>query len=288
MADPIPSHFSTEFTSNWIARIAQTESKLIKFVSGRIEEFDGERKRFDRIDKSTARRRTERKGATPTANLSTDSRWAYRFSDEVPAILLDRDDEKNLGALVLPTSRIVQNNAECYNLSFDKLVVDTALGAVMTGEAGTTSTPFPSSQQIAHGSTGLTLAKLRAAKLKLRNADVPDGGAILVVDPEQIDDLLAVTEVASNDYNALKALVDGKVEYFMGFQIVWFNNLPITSTTRSCVVFHPDALQFTKGMMETTIDRRADLSNATQIYSYWRYGGTRLHDESVVEIQCTE
>lgn len=288
MADPIPSHYGTEFTDNWIARIAQKESKLSPFLSGQIEDFDGERKRYDRINKQSSRRRTERKGATPTGNLDTDSRWCYRVSDEIPAIILDRDDEKNLGNLVLPTSRIVQNAADCYNRDFDKLVVDTALGSVMTGEAGTTSTSFGAGQQIAHGSVGLTLAKLRAAKLLLRNADVPENDTILVVDPEQMDDLLGVTEVTNSDYNALKALVEGKVEYFMGFRIVWFNNLPISGSTRSCVAFQPSALQFTRGMRETTIDRRPDLSNAVQIYSYWRYGGTRLHDEAVVEIQCTE
>ena len=125
MADNIPSHYTTQFSTNWIHRINQMRSRLDAFCV--FEDFDGERKRYDRVGSMTAQLRTERKGATRITDANTDSRWAHRKSYDL-ANLLDKDDAKNLGQLVLPTSSFIQEHAAAYNRSVDDTAWQAASG----------------------------------------------------------------------------------------------------------------------------------------------------------------
>lgn len=296
-SDTIPQHFTTEFNTNWEARIQQTTGRLDAFID--FVSFNGERKRFDRMGVATSRERTERKGPTPVANRETDFRWAYRRLMEIPAVLLDKDDADNLGQLVLPTSQYVMDNAKQYHRDIDDLACSTALGAVMTGQLGDTSTAFPTSTQwigkggVVGASTGtaagLTVAKLITANQIFLASEVdPDLPRVLVCSAPQITNLLNTTKVTSSDYASVKALAAGQIDTFMGFKFVVNNRLALASNIRSCAAWVKGAVKIVKGSMQTTIDRRPDLSNATQIYSTYNLGGTRVHDETVVQIDCDE
>lgn len=286
MADTLPTHYTTEFSTNWIHRVQQSKGRLDAFVEDHT--ITGERKRFDRIGSQSSHLRTERKGPTQNTDPSYDFRWANNRDYEL-SNLLDKDDARKLGELVLPTSDIVKTHAMAYHRDADDVAWGAALGSVLTGELGTTVTTLPSSQQIAAGGTGLTIAKLRSANYILQDADLEDEAPrVLVVTAQQILNLLATTEVTSADYNSVKALVDGKVDTFMGFKFKIIRRLTKVSTTRSCVAWVKGAIKRTKGVMMNRIDIRTDLSMATQIYSSWHLGATRVYDEGVVQIDCIE
>lgn len=286
MPDPIPSHYATEFSTNWIHRAQQSTARFDAFVED--IQFNGERKRFDRLQKLTATLRTTRKANTPVQDVSTDSRWCYRATFDLPNILAE-EDARNLAPLVLPDSDIVKAHAMEYQRKLDSVAYDAARGDVMTGEAGTTPSSLPSGQKIAHGSTGLTLAKLLSANEILDGADLEEGAMrILAVAPQQITNLLNTTEVKSADYNTVKALAEGKIDTFMGFKFVKSNLLTKTSTTRFCVAWVKGAIKRCRGAIRTTIDRLPDRSNAVQIFSSWDLSACRVYDEGVVEIACTE
>ena len=102
MADPIPTQYATEFSTNWIHRAQQMQARFDAFVEDIT--FNGERKRFDRLQKQNSRKRTERKAPTPIIDTSTDSRWCYRETYDLPNTLAE-EDAKNLAPLVLPASR---------------------------------------------------------------------------------------------------------------------------------------------------------------------------------------
>jgi hypothetical protein len=301
MPDNIPSHYTTQFSTNWTHRISQGKARLDAFVES--EDFDGERKRYDRIGTMTAQERTERKAPTRIIDASTDSRWAVRKSYDI-ANLLDKDDEKNLGALVLPTSSYVMEHARAYNKKCDDVAIDTALGRVITGEMGDDHEDFPTSTNYVNtagklgayssgSSVGLTLGKLLTARELLDDADSDDDAPrVLVCTARQITDLLNTTEVKSADYNTVRALAQGHIDTFCGFKFVRIKRLPTTTenggTARGCVAWVKGAVKLVKGAKKTLIDRRADLSQSIQIYSDWYLGGTRVHDEAVIRIGCTE
>ena len=145
MADTIPTHYATEFSTNWIHRVQQTSAYLDAFVED--ENFSGERKRYDRLTKQTSRRRTERKAQTPVTDTSTDFRWCYRKTYDL-ANLLAEEDARNLAPLVLPQSDYVKSHAMAYARDCDQTVINAALGSVITGEAGTTVTGYDSTNQL--------------------------------------------------------------------------------------------------------------------------------------------
>jgi hypothetical protein len=125
MADTIPQHFTTEFSTNWIHRAQQTKARLDAFVED--ESFMGERKRYDRLSSQNSRKRTERKGPTNLTDPGNDSRWCFRQSYDL-GNLLDKDDAQNLGQLVLPTSDLVRTHANSYARDCDDVAVAAALG----------------------------------------------------------------------------------------------------------------------------------------------------------------
>lgn len=282
----IEAHYTTEFNTNWIHRVQQTKARLDAFVED--EQFTGERKRWDRLHKQNSTKRTERIEPTNAKEVGSDSVWAYRNSYKLPNIL-DKDDAKNLGNLVLPTSDYVKSHAAAFHRDCDDIVIAAARGSVMTGELGTTAEALPAGQKIAHGSAGLTLTKLLQANEILEGADLEDDAQrVLVVAPQQLTNLLNTTEIKSADYNSVKALVNGQIDTFMGFKFIKNTRLEKVSTTRYCVAFVKGAVKRFKGAMTTDIAERKDLTNATQILSTWHLGAARVYYEGVVEIACTE
>lgn len=277
--------YTTEFDTNWTARIQQQPSKLAPYLN--VINFDGEQKRYSRLGSVSVQERTVRNGPTPTQNATTDSRWAKRKSYDVPAHLIDRDEAENLGALTLPNSDLIRAHGWAYNRQFDKHVLRTAVGSVWTGTDGTTSTSFSSSYQIAHGSASLTVAKILQAKEIMATADVDEEMMPLwVCHPKQITALLNITEVKSADYNTVKALSEGKVDTFCGFKFITSTQVYVSGSVYYNVAFHPSALRITRGSLKTSISTRSDLSDSLQLYSYFRLGGTRVHDEAVIEVAC--
>ncbi|CAB4155741.1 hypothetical protein UFOVP672_28 [uncultured Caudovirales phage] len=282
----IPEHFATEFSSNWMQRVQQTKARLEPYVD--VETFMGEKKRYDRLASQTAHERTERLGPTVINSFTDDSRWAYRRQFEL-ANLLDEADAKNMAPLALPDSALLASHAAAYNRSFDDYVIEKALGAVMTGENGTTSTAFSATYQIAHGGTGLTLAKLVTMNEILNGADLEDDAIrVLVVGQQQISNLLNETKIQSSDYNTIRALVAGQVDSFMGFKFVKNTRLTKVSTTRTCVCWVKGAIKAYKGAMNHKPSVRNDLSDATQLRSTWDFGAVRVYDEGVIQVDCTE
>jgi hypothetical protein len=295
MPDNIPQHYTTEFSANWIHRVQQSKARLDAFVEE--ENFNGERKRFDRIGAQNSHRRTERKGPTNIVDPTLDFRWAYRQSFDL-GNLLDADDAKNLGALTLPTSDYVKSHANAYNREADDIAWKAALDNAMTGELGATALPLPSTQWIGVGGVqgaatgaaeGLTIEKLLLANQLLEDADLEDGlPRVLCVTAQQLANLLSTTEITSADFNTVRALVNGQIDTFMGFKFIKIKRLRKTANVRTCVGWVKGAIKRIKGAMMSKIDLRADLSYATQIYSSWNLGAARIYDEGVVQIDCLE
>lgn len=313
-ADLIPTHYTTEFNNNWISRLQQQKSRTDPFVD--TISFTGERKRFDRVGASTSRLRTERMGVTNIQNVVTDSRWAFRRNYDIGK-MLDKDDANNLGQLVLPTSQYIMDHTSEYNRNFDDLVYQTATGSVITGELGNTSVAYgaPSGiiQELGGGQIGLTLSKLIKTAEFFMNGEIdPSMERCIMLTSRQLSNMLDPTggsvQFTSSDYAAIKALVAGTIDTFMGFKFIVNNRIPkyanpnvttayslqtpITNNLlagyRPCVAFVKGAVKMIKGTVSTRIDQRSDLSYATQIYSSWDLGGVRVHDEAVCTIECYE
>ncbi len=69
--------------------------------------------------------------------------------------------------------------------------------------------------------TGLNVQKLRKGMGYFDDREVPDGDRHYVGQAVGRSELLAETEVTSSDFNVVRALVNGEINSFVGFQFHW-------------------------------------------------------------------
>ena len=209
--------------------------------------------------------------------------YTYEFADLI-------DDADQVATIVDPTSAYAQSAASAMNRAVDDEIIAAATGTAKTGKAGSTSTDLASAHIIAHGSAGLTVAKLLSAKEQLDLADVdPSIPRHIAVAPQQITNLLNTTEVKSSDFNTVKALARGELNSYLGFTFHVSNRLALDSTTRTCFAWAQDGILLAIGQdQKSRIEERSDKSFSTQIYYSQTVGATRMEEDKVVSILCTE
>ena len=200
------------------------------------------------------------------------------------------DDADKVRMLIAPTSTYARAAAAAIGRAMDDAIITAATGTALTGVSGGTSTTMLAANQIAHGAAGLPVAKLVQANKILDNSDVdPSIPRYIVVGPEQIEDLLNNSTVTSSDYNSIKALVHGEIDTFLGFKFIKSTRLSVASSVRKCFAWAEDGLKLAIGKdVVSKIDQRADKSYSTQVFYCASFGSTRMEEEKVVEINCSE
>jgi hypothetical protein len=286
MSTQITTAFVNQFSSN-ITMLSQQMGSLLREAVD-VESVTGEKAFFDQVGSATAQVRTSRHGDTPLMETPHARRMVTMATYEYADLI---DDPDKVRTLTDPTSSYARAAAMAMGRSVDDVIITAATGTASTGKAGTTSTSLPSGQKIAHASGGLTKAKLLAAKKILdANSVDPSIQRYMVVSPDQMEDLLGINEVASADFNTVRALVQGDVDTYMGFKFITSNRLGTDSDgNRQVLAFASDGIKLAIGKDITSrIDERSDKSYSTQIYYCMDIGATRMEEEKVVEIACTE
>ena len=283
MSSQITTAFVQQYSAN-VQMLSQQMGSLLR-DKVRVESVVGKNAFFDQVGSVTAVEKTSRHSDTPQID-TPHSRRRVSLADYEFADLIDQQDKVRL--LIDPTSSYAQAAAMAMGRAIDDVIISAALGTAYTGETGSTSTA--NANTIAHGSGGLTVAKLRTAKQTLDLSDVdPSIPRHIIVSPKQISDLLNITEVTSADFNTVKALANGEINTYLGFNFIVSNRLALSSTTRSCIAFAQDGIALGIGKdVNARIDERADKSYATQVYYCMSIGATRMEEDKVVEVQCTE
>jgi hypothetical protein len=297
MLTQLPEHFQTDFADNWEHLVQQKESRLENKV--RRVTVKGKERTFSQLGKSKMRLITTRNGKTIPSDTPMAKRWLRpKGYDEVTYI--DQFDKVALGELPTPESEHVQSHAMAAKRTMDEVIIAAAEGTAYIGEDGTTAVDVPAAQKVAvdyvtSGSTansGLTLGKLTRANYILDKNEVEKEGRYLVHAAKQLQDLLAnVVEIKSSDYNNVKALVDGVVNRFMGFEFVMTELLTLDAVTdiRTCIAYQKDGIALGVGMEKSVkISIRDDLNETVQIRTVMMIGATRLEEERVVLIYCDE
>ena len=195
--------------------------------------------------------------------------------------------------LIDPTSSYANAAAYAVGRAMDDAILTALDGDAKTGKSGSTTTSLPAGQKVAVGSpaTGLTIAKLVSAKKVLDQNNVdPSIKRYIAVHPEQIEDLLNDSTVTSADFNTVKALVQGEINTFMGFEFITSTRLNTNaSSQRQVLAWAEDGLTLAVGKdLMTQITQRADKSYSTQVYVCAQFGATRMEEEKVVQILCSE
>ena len=286
MSTQITTAFVEQYKSNVFHLAQQKGSKLRDAV--RTESIVGKSHFFERIGSTAAVKRTSRHADTPRVD-TPHSRRKVTMDDYDWADLIDDSDKVRL--LISPQSEYAKAGAYAMGRTMDDAIIAAATGNAFGGVSGGSTIALPAGQKIAHGSTGLTIAKLISAKEKLDAANVdPDEARTLVCSAKQISDLLGTTQITSADFNSVKALVQGDIDTFMGFKFIRSERLGLDgNSNRQVLAFTNTSMGLALGKdIQTKISERADKNYSTQVYLCMTIGATRVEDEKVIEIACTE
>lgn len=235
----------------------------------------------------------------------------YYFADTV-----DKDDKLKL--LIDPESAYSQAAVYSIGRKKDDVFISAALGTAWGGTDGSDAIVLPTSQKVAafDGSTAtgvnLNLKTLKKVKEKFNANDVDESESLyMAVGSSQITSLLDQVEIQSADYNSIKALVMGEVDSFMGFKFIRTERLPRSSSnvtytvtdgtvgagggtitaskSRRCIAWAQQGVLFASAnSMFASIDKLPNKHFLNQIYVSQQFGATRMEEEKVVEVICSE
>ena len=290
MSNQITTAFVEQYSANVSMLSQQMGSKLRGAVD--VETIRGKNAFFDQIGATAAVARTTRHGNTPQVN-TPHSRRRVSLSDFEWADLIDDLDKVRM--LVDPTSSYAKAAAAAMNRTIDDQIIAALGGSADTGVAGGTSVALPASSKFstAQQTDGLTLTKLLETKFFFDNGSVdPSLKRYFVCGPKQIQDLLNTTEVKSADFNTIRALAQGEINSFLGFEFIMSTRLGFDATNtddRLCFGFTEDAIKLAIGAdVKAKITERDDKSYATQVYYSMAIGATRMEEAKVFQVPCDE
>lgn len=301
MAD-IEQNYQVKYSEKWGSYLQQEASRLEKYVTVETG-LTGKMVTFDQYGLLEFEEKTLRMQPTTPDNAPTTRRVMHPHIF-TKAIGFDEFDAKKLGNIDVPVSKTIEGLRAAAGRKMDQVMISGFLGTCYSGEYGTTGILFSDKQVINTNYTesgtatdsNLTVAKLRKALSMLQKAEAWNeerraygDELVLACSASQISALLQEPEVSSFDYNTARALVEGKIDTFLGFRIIRTEQLPLIAGTRTCLAWVKSKAQF--GIWDdfrVKLSVRDDLDETLQIRAKFACGATRLQEEAFVKIQCAE
>lgn len=280
----IPVAYVTQFSTNVHLLAEQRVSRLLPAVMR--EDVQGESWTVEITGGVSVNTINERHGDTPLNNTPQTRRWGF-IADYDVADLIDKQDRVKM--LIQLDSVYTMRHAGAMGRAIDDSIISALYATAVTGHAGAGTTAYDTAnQQIASGSTGLTIDKLNRAKEKLDAAEVDEFyPRFFAATARQIRELLEDDKVTSQDFNTVKALVKGEIDTYLGFKFIRTERLGLVGAERNCFAWAQPAIRFGMAMPpNTTASVRPDKRNAAQIYTCGSWGALRVEDAMVVSVLC--
>lgn len=312
MSQFVTEHMVKQFSSNVWHLSQQKGSRLRGLV--RTESLNGEEGFFDYYGPVKAQQKIGRHSDT-TYQETEHGRRRVTMSDYFWADLVDKEDKLRL--IHDPESQYAKAAMMAMGRTMDEIIVNAALGISYSGKEGATPVSIPNAQKVGAfdgtSSSGLNVRTLRAIKKKFHKNEVDMEPLYLVCTAEQMDDLLGETEITSQDYNTVRALVNGEVDTFMGFKFIRIEapimketsaaitnfdasngsigtgSDTIVSGARRCFAFAGSGLLLALGAdVKGRIDELPAKHYSKQVYASMSMGATRLEESKIVEVLVKE
>jgi capsid protein len=301
---------STNIVTFYVQQYAKTLNELVQQKTSRLRKFVTEDKYVgqaaspvEQVGAVAMQPVTQRYGPMQRVDAPTDRRWVYPSDYDLPQLF---DNFDKLRLLIDPKGKFVRNAHNAANRQFDDLIIAALGGPAQTGVTGQNAIVLPAGeivgvQQGATAATGLTVAKLRQAKLILMQNEAysdeeedpgdPSSGLVCVAGGRQLDNLMAEAQVVSRDFNDQPVLEEGRVKRFLGIEFVRSERL-VTGTDDQAGTSTKVHVWQREGMhlglwndISTNISQRHDLqSEPWQSYVYMTAGATRLEEKRVVQV----
>jgi hypothetical protein len=234
MSFHVPAAFVQHYSSNVMMLLQQSESRFEAAVQ--VRPFYGKAASVvEQFGQTNAVRITSRHADTVLSSTPHDKRWVFPI-DYAWAEMTDDTDLVRM--LIKPNNFYAQAGAAAMKRVMDDEILSGFFNTNKTGENGSTDTGLLSafgggSQVVAvntgsSANTGLNIAKLRAAKRILLQAevDIDNDPLFMAISAKQHDDLLNEAQAISLDYSSTPVLEDGRIRKFMGFNFIQSERIP--------------------------------------------------------------
>jgi len=279
MADTQNEIYAQAYSQNIMQLAQQKYSKLLNtvFIKPNVK---GKTFFQDQIGEWSMSTKGGRNVVTP----NNDPKLARRMGtmiDYHDNRLLDRGDE--LRSISDPKSAYTIAAARSLGRKIDDVIIAAALGTSNTGETGSGTAATPSTVSVTANS--LSLKNVAAAKLALDNADVEEEDRYLVINPTLLSSALQEEKMSSADYAVVKALVNGDINTFMGFN--WITSTRLSQQSGLVgLVYQKYAMCLAMAAQPLVrTDERKDLSYSWQIYYELNVGAVRLEEDRIRQLR---
>lgn len=294
MSFEVTTAFVQQYSANVMHLVQQKGSRLRNAVM--IETVTGEKAFFDQLGAVNAQKVTTRHADSPLISTPHDRRMVtlvdYDWGDLV-------DDLDKVRMLIDPASPYAVNASWAMGRAIDDEIIGAAFADASTGKDGSTTVSFPATQQVAEdyvetgaaANSDMTIGKLRRAKQILDENEVDESERrYACIKAKQLNSLLQTTEITSSDYNVVKALVQGEINSFVGWEFIRSERLLATADPYTRTIFWAmSGLGLALGKDVTArISERADKRYSTYVYYCMSIGSTRIEEKKVVEVLCDE
>jgi hypothetical protein len=301
---------STNIVTFYVQQFAKQLNELVQQKTSRLRKWATEDKYVgqaaspvEQVGPVAMQPITQRYGPMQRVDAPTARRWVFPSDYDLPQLF---DNFDKLRLQIDPKGKFTNNAKNAANRQYDDLLIAALGGVAQTGVAGATATVLPAANIIsvnqgATAPTGLTVAKLRQAKmLAMQNeaysdeegdAGDPNNDLVCVAGARQLDNLMAEAQVISRDFNDQPVLEEGRIKRFLGVTFVRSERLLTgtddqAGTSVKVHLWQRDGLHL--GIwndITTNISQRHDLqSEPWQCYVFMTGGGTRLEENRVYQI----
>lgn len=299
------------FSAN-VYHTSQQEGSMIAPYC-RHEMFTGKAEFFDRLGESTAQDKTGRNTDTPNFNTAHSRRMVTTVTREWGTLVDRKDKLQNIHS---PQNEYVKSAAWGIGRRRDQVLIEAAFGTAYTGESGGTATTLGNTAKVAAVDSGVlaypNTQLVRKAALRFNQGKVK-GRRVLFYAADFLDAMLSETETTSSDFAAVKALVDGSINTWMGFTWIHCEELNnYLATTFDADTFKWDSTTGlyssggttvaatdkvalclaeggliegeTIGSAISRVDERNDKGYSGQVYSSIDQGGVRMEEVKVCQL----
>jgi hypothetical protein len=309
MSFQVNTAFVQQYSTAVMMLLQQSESRFEAAVQ--VRPFYGKAASVvEQFGQTNATRITSRHADTVLSSTPHDKRWVFPL-DYGWAELTDEQDLARM--LITPGNMYIAGGAAAMKRVMDDEILSGFFNSNKTGENGSLDTGLLSaanggSQVVpvntgSSANTGLNIAKLRAAKRILLQAevDVDSDPLFMAISAKQHDDLLNEAQAISLDYGNTPVLEQGRIKSFMGFNFIPSERIPgagaynagmnpalTVPVGQNWVPFWAKSGVCLGKWNELTakVGERADKNHAEQVALRMTLGATRLEEKRCGYIVC--
>lgn len=288
MSRELSSVAMTQFDTE-VKHAYQTMSATLAGTTSERKGITGSEYKFRKMGKGKATKRTAPSADAVPMNVDhelitcTLEDWnAPEYTDIFNAAEVNFDEVKELGMTI----------AGALGRRDDQLKID-AMAAGTFSATPTAAQGYLVGTDVGGTGTNLNVAKLRRIKKHMDARGVPSMGRHITVSADGLEGLLGETQVTSSDYNAVKALVNGDVDTFLGFKFHMIDEreeggLAKSGSVRDGYAYHESAIGYANGIDITTkVDWSTD-KDSWKSTGYLKAGAVIRDIHGVVKYQATE